>query len=50
MSAAGLIGRLFRPRPGLVDRSAVARVRAYDFTDRSDAELRESLSRKNRPR
>ena len=49
MSAAGLIGRLFRPRPDLVDRSAVARVRAYDFTDRSDAELRESLSRKNRP-
>ena len=48
MSAAGLLGRLHRPRPGLVDRSAVARVRAYDFTDRSDAELKESLFRKNR--
>ena len=49
MNAAGLLGRLHRPRPGLVDRSAVARVRAYDFTDRSDAELKESLFRKNRP-
>ena len=49
MSAAGLLGRLHRPRPTLVDRSAVARVRAYDFTDRSDAELKESLFRKNRP-
>ena len=49
MSAAGLLGRLHRPRPTLVDRSAVARVRAYDFSDRSDAELRQSLSRKNRP-
>ena len=48
MSAAGLLGRLHRPRPSLVDRSAVARVRAYDFTDRSDAELKESIARKDR--
>ena len=50
MSAAGLLGRLHRPRTGLVDRSAVARVRAHDFSDRSDADLRELLARKDQPR
>ena len=50
MSAASLLGRLHRPRTGLVDRSAVARVRAHDFSDRSDADLRELLARKDQPR
>ena len=50
MSAARLLGRLHRPRTGLVDRSAVARVRAHDFSDRSDADLRESNARKDQPR
>ena len=50
MSAARLLGRLHRPRPALVDRSAVARVGAYDFSGRSDAELRESIARKDQPR
>ena len=49
MSAARLLGRLRRPRTGLVDRSAAARVRAHDFTDHSDAELRESIARKDQP-
>ena len=46
MSAAGLLGRWRRNRPGIVDRSGVARVRAYDFSNYSDAELRYSISRK----
>ena len=46
MSSTGLLSRWRRNRPGLVDRSAVARVRAYDFSDRSDAELRELVSRR----
>ena len=47
MSALGLLAKLRRNRPGLVDRSAVSRVRTYDFSDRSDAELRELVSRRD---
>ena len=44
MSSTSLLPR--RNRPGLLDRSAVSRVRAYDFSHHSDAELRGLVSRR----
>ena len=47
MNLDRMLERLRRPRPGLVDASAVARVRGYDFSGYSDAELRQALSQKS---
>ena len=49
MNPARMLERLHHRRPTLVDASAVARVRGYDFSDYSDAELRQVLSQSVSP-